>query len=130
MFAWKSAMALAVSLGLAAPAMADPTLGVGLSFSFGGGSGVNTGLGLRLFSDNEEDSFVGAIGMDYMFGKNSWRGTLGGAYLGNNSYVGLDLGIGLSGGGLDFGVGAGLADTESPAQPDSGMGGSEIPEEG
>ena len=123
MFAWKSAMALAVSLGLAAPAVADPTLGVGLSFSFGGGSGVNTGLGLRLFSDNEEDSFVGAIGMDYMFGNNSWRGTLGGAYLGNNSYVGLDMGIGLSGGGLDFGLGAGLVDTESPAQPEDGMGG-------
>lgn len=95
---------------LAAPAVADPVIGLGLSVSFGSGQ-VNTGVGLRVFSDNRRDRAVGALGLDYMFGSRTLRGTLGAAYLGRNSYVGLDLGIGLGSGTIDFGIGAGVTKT-------------------
>lgn len=111
------AMICAMPALLATPAMADPTVGLGLSFSFGGGQ-VNTGVGLRVFSDNRRDSVVGSVGVDYMFGTLSWRGTVGAAYLGNNAYIGLDLGIGLGDGAIDFGVGVGGANTKrAPAAP-------------
>ncbi len=98
---------------LTAPAVADPTVGLGLSIRFGGGT-VETGIGLRIFSDNERDSTVGSIGLDYMFNSQSWRGTLGVAYLGSDAYLGLDLGIGLADGNLDFGLGTGYVETETP----------------
>lgn len=102
---------------LATPVAADPTIGLGLSFSFGGGQ-VNTGVGLRVFSDNRSDSVVGSVGVDYMFGTQSWRGTVGAPYLGNNAYIGLDLGIGLGDGAIDFGVGVGGVNTRrAPAAP-------------
>ena len=63
----KPLIALAALLSLSTPALADPTVGLGLSFSFGGGK-PQTGVGLRVFSDNERDSFVGSVGVDYMFG--------------------------------------------------------------
>lgn len=113
------AMTCAVSAALVTPALADPTVGLGLSFSLGGGQ-VDTGVGLRVFSDDKRDSVVGSLGVDYMFGSQSWRGTVGAAYLGDNSYIGLDLGIGLRDGAIDFGASVGLADTRrAPSiQPD------------
>jgi len=96
--------------------MADPTVGLGLSFSLGGGK-VDTGVGLRLFSDNRRKSAVGSLGLDYMFGSQSWRGTLGAAYLGNNSYIGLDLGIGLRDGAVDFGPSVGVLNTKRAPAP-------------
>ncbi len=108
------AMIFVLPVMLAAPAAADPTIGLGLSFSFGGGQ-MNTGVGLRVFSDNRRNSTVGSVGVDYMFGSQSWRGTVGAAYLGNNSYIGLDLGIGLRDGAIDFGVGVGGTNTKAPA---------------
>jgi hypothetical protein len=104
------------ALGLAAPVQADPAVGLGLSFTFGTG-GVNTGLGIRVFSDDREDRVVGAIGLDYQFATGTFRGTVGPAYLGRNSYIGLDLGFGLNGGGVDFGIGLGGAGTKKPAAP-------------
>lgn len=95
---------------LATPALADPTVGLGLSFSFGGGK-VDTGIELRVFSDNRRNRAVGSLGVDYMLSSQSWRGTVGAAYLGNNSYIGLDLGIGLRDGAIDFGIGVGGANT-------------------
>ena len=95
-----------VAILFAAPAMADPIIGLGLSFSFGGGK-VDTGVGVRLFSDNRADSFAGSVGVDYMFGSKSFRGTVGGAYLSGDTYLGLDLGIDLKDGGFEFGLGAG-----------------------
>ena len=59
---------------------------------------------------------MGSVGVDYMFGSQSWRGTVGAAYLGNNAYI--DLGIGLGDGAIDFGVGVGGANTKRvPAAP-------------
>ena len=102
---------------LATPAAADPTVGLGLSFSFGSG-GVDTGIGLRVFSDNRRKRTVATAGVDYMLGSQTWRGTLGAAYLGNNSYLGLDLGIGFGDGAIGLGLGAGGVRTKrAPVAP-------------
>lgn len=108
------AMICALPVMLATPAAADPTIGLGLSFSFGGGQ-VNTGVGLRVFSDNRRDSVVGSVGVDYMFGTQSFRGTVGAAYLGPNTYLGLDMGLDFNGGGVGFGFGAGGVRTKAGA---------------
>lgn len=105
---------LALILGLAAPAYADPALGVGVSFAFGKGAGVDVGIGARVFSDDEEDSTVGSIGLDYMFGSKRVRPTIGIARLGDDNYIGLDMGFG-PGGSIDFGLSGGYVDTESSA---------------
>ena len=109
----KPLIALAAVLSLSTPALADPTVGLGMSFSFGGGK-PQTGIGLRVFSDNERDSFVGSVGVDYMFGSQSFRGTVGGAYLGNDTYLGLDMGLDFNGGWFGFGFGAGGVGTKAP----------------
>ena len=111
---FKISAILATTLSLSTPALADPTVGLGLSFSFGGGK-PQTGVGLRVFSDDERDSFVGSVGVDYMFGTQSFRGTLGGAYLGNDTYLGLDMGMDFNGGGFGFGLGAGGVGTKAGA---------------
>lgn len=105
-----------VTLGMSLPASADPTIGLGLSISFGSGK-VETGLGLRVFSDNQPDKVVGSVGVDYMFQSKRIRPTIGVAYLGDNSYIGLDLGFGLNGEGLDFGLGLGAVKTKRLAAP-------------
>lgn len=106
----------ALTVGMSLPAKADPAIGFGISFAFGGsGGGVETGLGVRLTSDDEKDSAVATVGIDYMFQSQRWRPTVGVAYLGDNMYVGLDLGFGLNGEGLDFGVGVGAIDTKDKA---------------
>ena len=112
----KSLIALAALLSLSSPALADPTVGLGLSFSFGGGK-PQTGVGLRVFSDDAQGSFVGSVGVDYMFGKQSFRGTMGGAYLGRNTYLGLDMGLDFNGGGVGFGFGAGGVGTKAGVDP-------------
>ena len=111
---FKISTILATTLALATPALADPTVGLGLSFSFGGGK-PQTGVGLRVFSNDKRDSFVGSVGVDYMFGTQSFRGTLGGAYLGNDTYLGLDMGMDFNGGGFGFGLGAGGVGTKAGA---------------
>ncbi len=113
------ALICALPAMLTTPALAGPTVGVGVTFTFGA-SGVDTGVGLRVFSNNRRNSTVASVGVDYMFGNQTWRGTLGAARLGRNSYVGLDLGIGLGDGAIDFGVGVGAANTRrapAPAAP-------------
>lgn len=107
----KPLIALATVLSLSTPALADPTVGLGLSFLFGGGK-PQTGVGLRVFSDDARDSFVGSAGVDYMFGSQSFRGTVGGGYLGRNTYLGLDMGLDFNGGGVGFGFGAGGVGTK------------------
>jgi hypothetical protein len=109
----KSLLALASTLALTAPAQADPTIGLGLSLSFGGGA-PQAGVGLRLFSDNTPDSIAGSLGVDYLLKSKAWRGTVGAAYLGDYAYIGLDMGLGFGGGGLDFGFSGGAVDTATP----------------
>lgn len=105
--------ATALTLCLALPAAADPSVGFGLSLSYGGGK-VDTGISLRLFSNDEQDKFAASVGLDYMFKSKRIRPTVGAAYLGTNSYIGLDMGFGLKGEGIDFGLGIGVVNTDKP----------------
>lgn len=104
----------AMVLGLAAPVAADPALGLGFTFAFGGGAPGGLGIGARLFSDDEEDAFAGALGLDYMFGSGQVRPSIGVAYMGTNNYLGLD--VGFVGSGMNFGMGGGYANTHSGPQ--------------
>ena len=101
-------LAVVAITGFVTPAFSDPSIGFGLNFSFGG-NGVVTSLGVRGFTDNEEDKVAGSLGLDYVFGENRVRPTVGVAYLGNENYIGLDLGFGS--GQVEFGLGAGMVDT-------------------
>lgn len=110
-------------LSLSAPAMADPAVGLGLNFTFGNGK-INTGVGVRVFSNDEQDKAAASIGIDYMFSSQSWRGSLGAAYMMDNSYIELNGGYNFNGGGFDFGVGAGGVKTTDPSSlDDDGHGG-------
>ena len=100
--------------GLATPAFSDPSIGFGLNFSFGGNV-VVTSLGVRGFTDNEEDKVAGSLGLDYVFGENRVRPTVGVAYPGSNNYMGLDLCFGS--GQVEFGLGAGVVDTADDVLP-------------
>jgi len=51
-----------------------------------------------------------------MLGRKSWRSTVGASYLGEDSYVGLDLGINIQNGEMDIGISTGLAELEQPTR--------------
>lgn len=105
--------ASALALALAAPVAADPTLGFGLTITFGNGK-VDTGLGVRVFSDDEQDQAALSLGLDYMFVEQSFRPTVGVAYLMDNSYIELNGGVMINSGEFGFGLGGGYAKTVSP----------------
>ena len=107
---------LPLCLAIATPLKADPTIGLGFTLYFGGND-VHPGFGVRVFSDNERDSAAWSIGVDYMPQDGTWRGTLGGGWLGTGSYVGLDMGFGFSDGTTSFGVSTGVINTVSPPAP-------------
>jgi hypothetical protein len=111
----------AITLLSASPALADPAVGLGLTFTFGGGKS-DVGIGARVFSNDRKDEFAGVLGIDYMLGSGSWRGSLGAAYMMENSYIELNGGYSFESGIFDFGLGAGWADTTSatpaPAAPE------------
>ncbi|MFT6606215.1 MAG: hypothetical protein ACJA2X_001418 [Halocynthiibacter sp.] len=116
----KAITTTAVLFALSTPALADPRVGFGLNFTFGNG-GVNTGVGVRVFSDNQKDKAAASLGLDYMFGSQSWRGSLGAAYMMDNSYIELNGGYDFGSGGFDFGVGGGGVKTSpSTSCVDSG----------
>lgn len=106
---------LPLFMAMATPIKADPTIGLGFTVHFGAG-GVQPGIGVRVFSDNQRDSAVWSIGVDYLPGDGTWRGTLGGGWIDHNGYVGFDLGIGLADGTQSFGVSLGGVNTASPPQ--------------
>ncbi|MFT6123716.1 MAG: hypothetical protein ACJASG_002250 [Oleiphilaceae bacterium] len=69
-------------------------------------------FGIRVFSDDEEDSVVASTGIDYLFKSNSLRPAAGVTYLGDSAYGEISLGYNLSEKEIDYGIGAGYADTE------------------
>ena len=92
------------------PATADPVVGLGLTFWFGSGQ-TQTGIGLRVFSDDQNESVVGSVGVDYILQNQAIVPTLGIAYRQDDAYVGLDLGFDLAGGPLRSGAGLGVTQT-------------------
>lgn len=104
----------AIFLALSLPAQADTTFGLGVNLSFGGGAGPQTGVGVRMFSGNKKNSTVASVGFDYLLQSRKIRPSVGVAYLGANTFIGADLGF-TPGQGLNFGMGLGLSNTQSPA---------------
>lgn len=123
------AVICALPVMAASTAVADPTFGVGLTITFGGGQ-PQVGAGVRVFSDDDEDEFAATVGLDYVFTSQSWRGSVGGAYMMNNNYIGLDGGYNFGRGTFDVGIGGGWADTNDGGGDDAvagaGQGGSSL----
>lgn len=96
-------------------AMAEPTIGLGITFKFGQ-DGADPGVALRVFSDDRQDRIAGSLGLDYLFRSGKFRPTLGGAYLGTNTFIGLDFGLGggFGSGGLNYGLSGGYVGTSAP----------------
>ncbi len=95
------------------------------SISFAGDIGYGVGItwmpqngfsvGARVFSDDEEDSVVASLGLDYAFKSKSLRPAAGVAYLGDSNYGEITLGYNLGEKEIDYGFGVGYADTTEEA---------------
>jgi hypothetical protein len=98
--------------------IAEPTVGLGVSFKFGSKS-VDPGLALRLFSDNRHNRMAGTIGLDFLFQTLAWRATVGAAYMGDDTFLGIDFGLGsgFGSGGINTGLSGGYVNTFGPAGP-------------
>ena len=94
----------------------EPKIGLGFSLAFGAGK-VEPGFGVRVFSGNIKGHGAATVGLDYVFSTKRVRPTIGAAIIGDNSYVGIDMGFDLDGGGVDFGLGAGGLQTAKAGAP-------------
>lgn len=106
-----SSALLVLSLAANTTAQADPSLGVGFSFVFSNGSRPETGVGFRLFSDSTKGKTVASIGLDYIVTNPRLRPTIGVAYLGSQSYGGLDIGYNRGSRSFDYSIGGGYIGT-------------------
>ncbi len=106
-------MAAAAALSLMpVAAKADPSFGFGISFIIGG----DVSIGVRVFSDDEAERGALALGLDYKLRGKAWRPNIGAAYLDEDFYVDLSLGLDLSTNELDYGIGLGLtSNVDAPA---------------
>ncbi|MGR3635450.1 MAG: hypothetical protein ACU0BK_05920 [Shimia sp.] len=106
-------MAAAAALSLVpVTAKADPSFGFGISFIFGG----DVAVGVRVFSDDEAERGALAVGLDYKLRSKAWRPNIGAAYLDEDFYVDLSLGLDLTTNELDYGIGLGLTSgVDAPA---------------
>ena len=98
---------------------ADAGFGAGLTYVFGEGFAV----GLKVFSDDQEDKAVAAIGIDYMLTSGAWRPNAGVGYLGDNIYGDFSAGYNYQTGAWNFGLGGGATDTEDDSATAGGAGG-------
>ncbi|MGR3714628.1 MAG: hypothetical protein ACU0A6_16080 [Shimia sp.] len=105
--------AVAVAIGfMPVTAKADPAFGFGVSFIFGG----DVAIGVRVFSDDRPERGALALGLDYKTKSKSFRPSVGAAYLEEDFYVDLSLGLDLKTQDVDYGIGLGLtSNVESPA---------------
>ncbi len=102
----------AASLTAAGATHAEPSFGFGVTYMFGG----DVAAGVRVFHDDEPESGVLALGLDYKFKSGSFRPTVGVAYLDEDYFLDLSLGYDLGSNALDYGIGLGAAfETETPA---------------
>jgi hypothetical protein len=82
---------------------ADPSFGIGISYVFGAGFAASA----KVFSDDEDQKGALSLGYDYIFETRSGRPNIGIAYLENDMFIDLNLGMNLATKGTDFGVGIG-----------------------
>lgn len=99
----KFVLAGAFAAIFAAPVVADPSFGLGISYVFGDG----LALGGRVFSTDIPQNGAVSLGVDYKFNSGAWRPNVGVAYLDNDLYVDLSLGVDLNSGNIDYGIGLG-----------------------
>ncbi len=105
-------LVLAAILAGGSTAQAEPSFGFGLTYVFGG----DWAVGVRVFHDDEPESAVLALGVDYKFGSGSFRPTVGAAYLDEDFYLDFSLGFDIKAQALDYGLGLGAAfETETPS---------------
>ena len=109
-------------LPLSNASQADITYGVGITWVPKKGVAV----GARIFSDDEEDSTVASLGVDYEINSKSWRPAAGVAYLGDSAYGEVSLGYNLVKKEVDWGIGAGYVDTEEEKSSENS--GSDLPD--
>jgi len=99
--------ALASMVAIPAPVLAEPSIGFGVSYVFGGGGGGGgVAVGARIFSTDQPDKAAVGLGIDYNISSGTWRPNVGVAYLQDDIY--MDLSLGLSDGFVDYGVGIGV----------------------
>jgi len=96
------------SLTTAPVAQADTGIGGGISYVFGQGLAV----GVKLLTTDKKDKTIASVGLDYMLGTGTWRPNVGLGYLGDKVYGDLNTGYNYQNGTWDFGMSAGVADSE------------------
>ena len=106
---------LAVGLCGAGTVQADPSFGFGINYIFGG----DWAVGFRVFHDDDPGSAVVSLGLDYKFGSQALRPTVGVGYLEEDYYVDFSLGYDTRLQALDYGIGGGASfETETtPTTP-------------
>lgn len=94
---------LAAMLAAPAAVVAQPSFGLGLSYIFGEGFAI----GARVFSTDVPQQGALSLGVDYKFNSSTWRPNVGVAYLDNDMYMDLSLGVDMQSRTMDYGVGLG-----------------------
>lgn len=103
-------------------ANADPTASIAFTWVFGEGFAI----GAKAFSNDESGKAAATIGLDYLFSAEQWRPNIGVAYLDDDFFVDLNVGVN----NADFsevnvGIGVGPIDSDDGDDPISNN-----PEEG
>ncbi|MCT8159749.1 hypothetical protein [Pseudoruegeria sp. SHC-113] len=109
-------------------ALADPTASINLTWVFGEGFAI----GVKGFSNDESGEAAATIGVDYVFSAQQFRPNVGVAYIDDDWFVGLDIGVfGTDFSGANFGIGVGPIDSDDGSSPGGpGPGGSDPGEGG
>lgn len=98
-----SAALIACAMTLPTTAVSEPAFGVGISYVFGG----DVAVGIRVFSTDRPESAAASIGLDFKFDSESFRPTIGAAYLDEKFFIDFSLGIDTKSGDIDYSIGAG-----------------------
>ncbi|MEP2780981.1 MAG: hypothetical protein ABJV60_04690 [Lentilitoribacter sp.] len=90
-------------------ASADPTASIAFSWVFGEGFAI----GAKAFSNDESGEAAATIGLDYIFSAEQFRPNIGVAYLDDDFFVDLNIGVLNSDfSEVNFGIGVGPIDSD------------------
>lgn len=79
----------AVAMMAPATVLADPTASINLSWVFGEGFAI----GVKAFSNDKSGEAAATIGLDYLFAAQELRPNIGVAYLDDDYFVGIGIGV-------------------------------------
>ncbi len=101
---------------------ADPTASIAFSWVFGEGFAI----GVKAFSNDESGKAAATLGLDYLFAAEEWRPNVGVAYLDDDFFIDLNVGV-LNSDFSQVNVGIGIGpldsdddDTPAATDPDEG----------